>query len=283
MLKKLLSSFAISAVAVMIAILQISPPNNADGVRVPILMYHHFDSTAANDMIVTPEIFEEQIASLCAEGYTSVSFEELCGYVENGTPLPKKPICITMDDGYLSNYDIAYPILQKYNMKATVFVIGSMSGLSFYPVTNYPVTPYFSWKQASEMLSSGVMAIECHTYDMHHWQPYESGERPVRENILPLENESPDEYKVALLSDTRKYIALSESNLGHTPFVFAYPNGKYTKDAEKILTDLGFKVTLTTNPHVNYIFEGDSASLLRLGRFTVTNDISGKELLKIIE
>ena len=282
MLKKLLSSFAILAVAIAIAALQISPPKESTGVRVPILMYHHFDTDAANDMTVSPEAFEEHIASLCAEGYTSVSFEELRSYVKNGTPLPEKPICITMDDGYLSNYDIAYPILQKYNMKATVFVIGSMSGLNFYPVTNYPVTPYFSWEQAKEMHESGVMAIECHTYDMHHWRPYESGERPVRENVLPLENESTEEHKAALSSDIKQYIAISESNLGHTPFVFAYPNGKYTENAEKIIADLGFEITLTTNPHVNYIFKGDSTSLLRLGRFTVTNDISGKDLLKMI-
>ena len=283
MLKRILSSIAVLAIALVIAILQISPPNTTDGIKVPILMYHHFDGDAANDMIVTQKVFEEHIAALSAAGYTSVSFAQLCDYVENGTPLPEKPICITMDDGYRSNYEIAYPILQKYNMNATVFAIGSMLGMDRYPVTDYPILPYFSWEQAKEMLDSGVMDIECHTYDMHHWAPYESGTRVIRENILPLENENPEEYEAVLSSDTARYIAMSETRLSHTPFVFAYPNGKYTKEAEGILKDLGFKVTLTTNPHTNYIFEGDGTSLLRLGRFTVTNNESGKDLLKIIK
>ena len=283
MSKKTLCAIAIGAALLAIIILQLSPNTPSSGVRVPILMYHHFAETAENDTTVTPSVFEEHISALCDAGYTFVGFAELCDYVENGTPLPEKPICITMDDGYLSNYEIAYPILQKYNACATVFAIGSMLGRDRYPITDYPIIPYFSWNQAKEMQDSSIMNIECHTYDMHQWAPYESGEREVREDVLPLKNESRDCYEAVLSSDLARYVALSETRLSYTPIAFAYPGGKFASEAEDIIKSLGFKATVTTSPHVNYIKKGNPSSLLHLGRFTVTNQDSGKDLLEIIK
>ena len=158
-----------------------------------------------------------------------------------------------------------------------------MLGRDRYPITDYPIIPYFSWNQAKEMQDSSVMNIECHTYDMHQWAPYESGEREVREDVLPLKNESRDCYEAVLSSDLARYVALSETRLSYTPIAFAYPGGKFASEAEDIIKSLGFKATVTTSPHVNYIKKGNPSSLLHLGRFTVTNQDSGKDLLEIIK
>lgn len=278
-LKKLLLLTLICVISLML-VSSFTPP---DAVKVPILMYHHFDDDASNDMIVTPKTFDMHMRTLSEAGYTAITFDELVDYVENGTPLPEKPICITMDDGYLSNYTHAYPILQKYKMKATVFVIGSTSGWTHYRDTDYQIIPYFDWEHAKEMLDSGVMDIQCHTYDMHHWAPYEAGDRPIRANVLPLKDESVPQYKKALDDDIKAYIAASENNIGATPFVMAYPNGLYTPESEEILRSNNFKVSLTTRSHSNFIFEGDEDSLHLLGRFTITDDITAKELLDIIK
>ena len=53
--------------------------------------------------------FENDILTILNNGYTPISFSELISYVENGTSLPQKPIVITMDDGYLSNYEYVFP------------------------------------------------------------------------------------------------------------------------------------------------------------------------------
>ena len=280
---KLLKKFSSLLIFLAISILQISPYAESIGNRLPILMYHHFDEDVANDMTVSPAVFEEHMRALSEAGYTAIDFYELCDYVENGTPLPENPICITMDDGYLSNYEIAYPILQKYDMKATVFAIGSMLGLSNYPLTGYPITPYFTWEQAKDMQSSGAVDIQCHTYDMHHYAPYEDGAREVRENILPLDGESDRDYERFLASDISRFVAMSEKKLGKAPFALAYPNGECNAESEKILHSLTFKVTLTTNPHSNIIRVGDECSLHRLGRYTVTNGISANELLEMLK
>ena len=72
--------------------------------------------------------------------YTGVSFDELQAYVLRGEPLPEKPVVITFDDGYRSNYTLAYPILQKYSMKATIFAVGVSFGTDHYKDTDYAIT-----------------------------------------------------------------------------------------------------------------------------------------------
>ena len=97
----------------------------------------------------------------------------------------KKPVVITFDDGYLSNYQYAYPILKETGMVATIFVIGATVGnTEHYKNTNYPITPHFTFQQGAEMVASGIISIQSHTYDMHQWAPYETSDSP-RVNILP--------------------------------------------------------------------------------------------------
>lgn len=142
-----------------------------EGVQVPILLYHHFSEQGSG---VTPETFELHMRTLAEAGYTAVTFDQLVNYVQRRGELPERPVCITMDDGYLSNYEIAWPILERYGMKATIFVIGSSVGhTERYKDTEYPITPHFTWEQGREMVRSGTVDLQCHTYDMHQWAPYE--------------------------------------------------------------------------------------------------------------
>ena len=94
-------------------------------------------------------------------GYEPISFEQLIEYHENRRELPEKPIIITFDDGYLSNYELAYPILKEFNFKAAIFVIGVSFG------NKDLAYPHFGWAEAREMKASGLVSIESHTYDLH--------------------------------------------------------------------------------------------------------------------
>ncbi|MBQ8835944.1 MAG: polysaccharide deacetylase family protein [Clostridia bacterium] len=249
---------------------------------IAILMYHHFDSNVTSDMIVSAETFDMHMRTLKEAGYTAVTFDELVDYVENGTPLPDNPVCITMDDGYLSNYTIAWPILQKYGMKATIFVVGAAAGWTHYRDTDYSYIPKFTWEQAREMENSGYVDIQSHTYDLHHWPPYEVGDRVIRPNALPLEGETDAEYTNVLIDDIEKYTAVFQKELGKTPFVLAYPNGKYNDLCEEIMHEHGFKVTLTVNSHPNRLVYGDESSLYLLGRYTVNNSVTAEKLLSTV-
>ena len=249
--------------------------------QVPILMYHHLSEDVTNSEMVSPEQFEAQIRALSEAGYTGVSFDELQAYVLRGEPLPEKPVVITFDDGYRSNYTLAYPILQKYGMKATIFAIGVSFGTDHYKDTDYAITPHFGAAEAAEMTASGLISIQSHTYDMHQWPPYETGSA-VRENILQLSSESEEAYVQALTEDFTRSRALLEGATGQPVDVLAYPAGQYSTLAQVTLQSLGVHVTLSTNPGVNTVVRGLPQTLYAMLRFGITEDVTPEALLDMI-
>lgn len=250
--------------------------------QVPILMYHHLSEDVTNSEMVSPAQFEAQIRALSEAGYTGVSFDELQAYVLRGEPLPEKPVVITFDDGYRSNYTLAYPILQKYNMKAAIFVIGVSFGKDHYKDTDYTITPHFGAAEAAEMAASGLVSIQSHTYDMHQWLPYETGSA-VRENILPLPGESEEAYVQTLTEDFTRSRAQLESATGQPVDVLAYPAGQYSTLAQVTLQSLGVHVTLSTNPGVNTVVKGLPQTLYAMLRFGITEDVTPEALLDMIQ
>lgn len=250
--------------------------------QVPILMYHHLSEDVTNSEMVSPAQFEAQIRALSEAGYTGVSFDELQAYVLRGEPLPEKLVVITFDDGYRSNYTLAYPILQKYNMKAAIFVIGVSFGKDHYKDTDYAITPHFGAAEAAEMAASGLVSIQSHTYDMHQWLPYETGSA-VRENILPLPGESEEAYVQTLTEDFTRSRAQLESATGQPVDVLAYPAGQYSTLAQVTLQSLGVHVTLSTNPGVNTVVKGLPQTLYAMLRFGITEDVTPEALLDMIQ
>jgi len=79
--------------------------------RLPVLMYHHFAQESPYGTIVSFDKFREQMTALRNAGYQAVTIPQIIDYVENETPLPEKPVLITMDDGYTSNLVNAAPVL----------------------------------------------------------------------------------------------------------------------------------------------------------------------------
>lgn len=257
-------------------------PEEEISAQVPILMYHNLAEEADGEATMSVEAFEAQIAALAENGYTAISFDELQAYVYEGAELPEKPVMITFDDGYESNYTLAYPILQKYNMKATIFVIGVSVGKDTYKDTDNAMTPHFSYEEAAEMVDSGLISIQSHTYDMHQWAPYEDGSTAVRENILPLEGERDEDYVAALTEDFTKSRDELEAATGEEVDVLAYPSGAYSTLTQATLNDLGVRVTLSTNPGVNTVVRGLPQTLYGMLRFGMNESVTPEAMLAMI-
>ena len=171
--------------------------------QVPILMYHHLSEDVTNSEMVSPEQFEAQIRALSEAGYTGVSFDELQAYVLRGAPLPEKPVVITFDDGYESNYTLAYPILQKYGMKATVFLIAGDVG-----------KPHkLTRAQLAELVQSGLVSIQSHGWS--------------HRNMAAL---SP----LALLWELVRSQSAIFTLTGRFPVALSYPNGNSSARTRKI-------------------------------------------------
>jgi peptidoglycan/xylan/chitin deacetylase (PgdA/CDA1 family) len=104
------------------------------GPRCPILLYHRFVRReeelarypgTESIFTITAQRFDEQLARLTRDGYRPVGLGEVVDFVRHGSPLPEKPVLISVDDGWTSNLDVMIPILRKHQMRACFFVTTS--------------------------------------------------------------------------------------------------------------------------------------------------------------
>ncbi len=236
-------------------------------VDIPIIMYHGITPNAAeeSEYFISTERFENDLKWLKENGYTAIFPTQLADYVKEGSKLPSNPVIISFDDGYCNNYLYAFPLLQKYNMKAVIALIGSESAGSSDDIYRDPLHCSLSWGEVSIMSKSGLIQFANHTYDLHRTS---SG----RKGADRKSGESFEEYSRVLTEDLTKNQNLIALASGETPIVFAWPYGAYPMDrsADSILKDIGFDITFTSYQHTSTVKAGDNSTLYGLGRFLRT-------------
>lgn len=165
------------------------------GYDVPVMMYHEVqpEANGGDGDCTKLEDFEEQIQWLMDNGYTTIWFEDL-EHVQDY----EKPIILTFDDGYVGNYLYVTPLLEKYDLKATMF---------YFVKPIYNVSRYLTENQVVEMYQSGHWKIGSHTMD----HPY-----------LNQIGKAEQEYQIveSKLEITRL--------VGEIPYAIAYPYGDTT-------------------------------------------------------
>ncbi len=248
--------------------------------QVPILLYH--DVTPDGSVGVSAGQLEDHLRALRDAGYTAVTFDELQAYVYQGAELPEKSVVITFDDGYSSNYQYAFPLLEKYGMKATIFVIGASVGHETYKDTGLAMTPHFGTAEMAEMSDSGVVSIQSHTYDMHQWGPYETGP-DIRDGVKRFPGESEAAFVEALQADFAKSRGEIEAVTGKTVDVLAYPGGVYDDLSQWALSECGVRVTLSTRHGVNTLIRGLPQCLFGMYRIYADGYAGGDELVAAID
>jgi len=221
-------------------------------VQVPILMYHDI-SYLGSGYSKTPEVFRQQMEEIKTAGFHTVTYAQLVDFVENGIPLPNNPIVISVDDGYRSNYEYMYPILNELDMKAEIALIGGAVQYSSWGL---------KWIEIQEMADSGLVSFQAHTYLMHSDETETGG----RLGVLKAPNESWTEYVETFGADTSKILDIIERKVGVRPVAFVYPRGKWNNMTEAIITELGCQVSVTTKDGIAKISQGDPDSLHLMDR-----------------
>ncbi len=178
-----------------------------------MLNYHQVADTN-NPLAVHVSDFDTQMKFLADSGCITITPDELYAGINGEIELPPKPVLITFDDGYIDNYTNAFPILKKYKLRATIFVIPAFT--SVYP-------GYMTWEQLKEMESKGI-AIESHT--LNHTKLEELPDDEIRNELLNSKN-------------------LLEEQLGHPIEFLAYPTGTYNLHIAGIAQDVGYKGAFT--------------------------------------
>lgn len=132
------------------------------------------------------------------------------------------------------------------------------------------------------MVESGVIDVQSHTYDMHQWPPFESGDR-IRQTMAPLEGEGYDDYAAALDGDIAAYNQIAGKELGYEFTSLAFPGGDYTTLTEVLVHQAGIPVTMSTRMDSrNVLVRGLPQSLYALSRWSVTEETTQADLLEIL-
>ena len=98
----------------------------------PILMYHIVDEIPRGMRhfgdYVLPEQFDAQLTAISKWGYVPITLEDWLDFRARRRKPPRRPIAITFDDGHRSNHDIAWPLLRRHGMTATMFLVTDLIG-----------------------------------------------------------------------------------------------------------------------------------------------------------
>lgn len=217
----------------------------AESVRLPILLYHEVKPKITN-YVITPYEFESDLKYLSSNHYTTITMSQLVDYVYLGKSLPENPIILSFDDGYLDNYKYVYPLLKKYNMKIVLSVIAKNTD----DFTNIPDDnirySHVTWSQLNEMIQSGCVEVQNHTYNLH-------SNKSGRIGCMQMSGESNEHYEKILTEDLLRCQDEITEKTGTTPNTFTYPYGKISENADPILKRLGFKATFSCKYGVNLI------------------------------
>jgi peptidoglycan/xylan/chitin deacetylase (PgdA/CDA1 family) len=241
-----------------------------------VVMYHSVLKNRQGKYVVSPETFESDIKELLARGYTTVFPSEIVAFVERGGSFPEKPLLITFDDGHYNNAHYCQPILEKYNCKAVINIVGAFCDQTVKRGEASNVSyAYFTWDQLKELAESGVFEIGNHTYNMHNKSP--------RFGMRRIGGESDEDYRAALTKDVMRLQKRLADDCGVTPICFAYPFGAHDKFTKSVVVDMGFKMIFNCHERRMAITSGDPKCLHQVSRFNRESGVSSAEFFNRME
>lgn len=228
---------------------------NEKNIKIPILIYHNFRTPIpykedVYKLFSSEENFEENVKTLLDNGYTIITLEDLYKYNKGEIGLPEKVVIITMDDGQIGCYTDAFPVLKKYNVPATIFIVNTLVGTE----------DYFSWEQAKEMYDTGLVQIHCHGYN------HSAYDSVTKEKLISDYNKSHQEIEEHMGEKVQK--------------IMAYPAGKSSANTIKWLKEIGFEIQVQTR--YGTVNTSRDLDLTNLGRIRGER-AKGQEIVNVIK
>lgn len=244
------------------------------------LVYHHFtlNRDEINGVTVHPDDLRDQLQMLKKNGYSPIRQQDLLEFMEGGKEvlLPKKSVLITIDDGYESNYELAYPVIVEEQFFATIFAVTANVNKEMKYLSR------ITWPQSREMMQSGRIDIQSHTFESHYYGKT-ADDKEAAATTAPLvidgQLETDGQYKQRMRDDLMTAKTKLEEQLHHNVFSFAYPYGSYNDELIKLLHETGHKVMYTVEEGA--IRKG--MDLAKLPRVNVAGPYSAAKLLRVIK
>ena len=200
----------------------LSPPLISQTIKVPILMYHYV-STPPEDankyrvnLSVEPETFRAQMQWLKDRGYRTIDLYDVMEVLATGAEPPEKVVVLTFDDGYLDNYENAYPILEEFGFEGTFFIPTEFIDFGY--------EGYMTWEMIEEMAADG------HRFESH------------TKNHPDLALLKRNDHVWQILGSQETLAA----HLGYKPRFFSYPSGSYSDLTLEMVESLSIWAAVTT-------------------------------------
>ncbi len=182
------------------------------------LIYHHVASDTPPSTSISPEDFRGHLEYLRDNQFTVMKLDEMVEKLQQRQPLPDRAIAITFDDGYISIYETAFPMLQEFGMPFTLFV-------STEPIDREQRN-FMSWDQIREMSDAGVQIanhLVTHPYMLNR-----------------AEAENDQEWLQRLREELLEAEATSERETGQSHRYLAYPYGEFDPAIKHMIAEEGF-------------------------------------------
>ncbi len=190
-----------------------SPENNVT--KIPILMYHYVEYVKdAGDIIrkrldIVPSLFEEHLKALEKAHYETYFVKDVPDILDGKINYSTQSAVLTFDDGYEDFYTDVFPLLKKYNVRATLYVIYDFIGRK----------GFLSEKQIRELIDSNLVEIGSHTLDHTY-----------------LKSVPKDFADKQIIESKKKF----EDTFGIKIKTFAYPFGAFNTDNIETVKKAGY-------------------------------------------
>ncbi len=202
-----------------------------NSLKIPIVLYHYVENIEDKEdilrarMNVTPYTFEQQLMRIESEGQNTVFVRDIPEILNHPNLGCYPAVALTFDDGYEDFYKDVFPVLKKYKMKATVYLIVNYIGRK----------DFLNEAEIKEILKSGLVEIGSHTMD--HPDLTKLSQKEIYRQV----------------SDSKDIL---ESWFGVKIDSFAYPLGKYDGVAEAAVVASGYKAAVTVKSGENHSLLG---------------------------
>ena len=209
-----------------------------DNITLPIFTFHYVEIVKnktdfiRKSLSITPLSFENDLRRLKSEGYTFYFVKDIPGIFNGSIKLGNKSIVFTFDDGYEDFYTDVFPIIKKYNVKVTIYVVYNFIGKP----------NYMNKAQIQEVINSGLVELGSHS--MNHL------------NLISI---LPQRYSHEIQTSKKELQKL----FGTTVYTFAYPYGFYNSQLINEVKNSGYTAAVGTSE--SKLQSRDT--LFNLGRF----------------
>lgn len=264
-----------------------------DATALTIIGYHEI--TDRKDALipsytVTSQQFSEHLDWLKNNGYHFINVDQLIKAHEGKYSLPSKPVLLTVDDGYQSFYQNAYPIIRAKKVPVVLAVVGSW----LEPKESQKVDfggeaisrdKILSWKELKEMQNSGLVEIASHSYHLHQGivgNPQGNLEPAAITRIYDSASksyESDEHYQSRIFQDLKKNNDLLKSHGLRSPRVMVWPYGRYNMQLVQTAKQLGMPITITLDDGADHAKQ----SLQNMSRILVQGNMSTSALAQEIK